>query len=92
MKKIIKKSSKKIIKKIVTKKTVGPINKTMTIGDVAEKYPQAVEIMGKYGLHCIGCHVSPFESIEQGCLAHGLNSKDIDKMVDEMNAIAVKKK
>lgn len=67
------------------------INKKMTIGDVAEKYPQAVEIMAKYGLHCIGCHVSPFESIEQGCLAHGLSSKDIDKMVDEMNKAAGKK-
>lgn len=75
-----------------TVKIVGPINKKMIIGDVAEKYPKAVEVMFKFGLHCIGCHVSPFESIEQGSLAHGLSSKQIDEMVKEMNVKVEKKK
>lgn len=87
----IKNKSKKQVKKIVTKKITGPINKKMIIGDVAEKYPEAVEIMFKYGLHCIGCHVSPFETIEQGSLAHGLSEKQIDEMIKEMNRKLKKK-
>lgn len=89
-KKIIK--SKKIIKKIVVKKVNGPINKKMVIGDLAEKFPSAVEVMFKYGLHCIGCHVSPFETLEQGAMAHGLSAKQIDEMVSEINKVAGKGK
>lgn len=68
------------------------IKKNMKIGDVLEKHPETYHIMLKYGLHCVGCHVSLFESIEQGSLAHGLNKGEIEKMVKEMNEIIKKKK
>lgn len=86
---VTKKTTKKgAVKKKTVKKEAKKqlITKESVIGDVAEKYPKAVEVMFKYGLHCIGCHVSPFETIEQGSLAHGMSEKDIAKMVDEMNA------
>ena len=39
------------------------VTKDMTIGEVVRKYPAAAEIMLSYGLHCVGCHVNPFETI-----------------------------
>ena len=57
----------------------------MTFQDVIDKYPNAIDVVMNYGLHCIGCHVSAFETIEQGAKAHGLNKKDIEKMIKEMN-------
>ena len=36
------------------------------IGEVVMKYPFSAEIMMERGLHCIGCHISPFETIRQG--------------------------
>ncbi len=61
------------------------IKKEMTIGEVVAKYPETAEIMLGYGLHCIGCHVNPYESIEAGALGHGMSKETIDQMVNEMN-------
>ena len=63
----------------------GKITKDMKLGDVVEKYPEAARIMLKHGLHCIGCHVAAYETIEEGCSSHGMSKKDIEKMIKEMN-------
>lgn len=62
------------------------VTKEMTIGDVVAKYPESAEIMLSYGLHCIGCHVNPYESIEQGSLGHGMDEETVDKMIEDVNA------
>ncbi len=67
------------------------ITKDMTLGEVVSKYPAAAEIIMKRGLHCIGCGVAAFETIEQGALAHGINKKDLDSMVREINNAISKK-
>lgn len=64
------------------------ITKDMLIGDVIQKFPDSAMVMMNAGLHCIGCHVSTSESIEQGCKAHGMKDDDIDAMVKEMNKLA----
>ena len=61
------------------------ITKDWTMGDIVQKYPAAVEIMSKYGLHCFGCHVSTWETLEQGIHGHGGSSQDVENMVHEMN-------
>ena len=61
------------------------ITKDMLIGEVVEKHPVAAQIMMEKGLHCIGCHVAHYETIEQGCLSHGITEEEIDKMVEEIN-------
>ena len=63
----------------------------MKLGDVVAKHPEAVPVMLEYGLHCIGCHVAAFETIEQGALAHGLKEEDIKKMIEKMNKAISKK-
>ena len=64
---------------------VGKVNKGMTISEVISRYPEAAEIMTDHGLHCVGCHVNPYESIEQGSPGHGMSPEKIDEMVDEIN-------
>lgn len=71
------KSAKKETKQLVTKK--------MLIGEIASKYPKAVEVMFNHGMHCIGCGMTAYESLEQGCMAHGMSEQEIDKMVEEIN-------
>lgn len=61
------------------------VDKNITLGEAVQKFPQSAEIMMKYGLHCIGCHVAAWETIEQGATAHGMNDKEIDKMIEEIN-------
>jgi hybrid cluster-associated redox disulfide protein len=71
-------------------KAAGPINRKMTLGEAVTKYPQTGAVMMGYGLHCIGCHVAAWESIEDGAKGHGLSEQEIDEMVADMNK-AVKK-
>lgn len=61
------------------------ISKEMTFAEVMEKHPEAAEIMVRYGLHCIGCHVAYWETIEQGARAHGLSEEQIGEMLAELN-------
>ena len=63
----------------------GPIDKTMTIGEVVAKWPETAEIMLGYGLHCIGCHINPYESIEAGAMGHGMSPETVRNMLKEMN-------
>ncbi|HNT30200.1 MAG TPA: hypothetical protein PKL83_04590 [bacterium] len=43
--------------------------------------------MMRHGLHCIGCHVATWESLEQGALAHGLAPEKVEAMVKEINTL-----
>ena len=61
------------------------ITKDMTLGEIAGKYPKAVDILMKYGLHCIGCSVAVWETLEQGAAAHGITSKKLDELLEELN-------
>ena len=88
---MVKKSKKSIAKKLTgkkePKKEAAAITKDMLIGEIASTYPEVVEVMFKHGMHCIGCGMTAYETIEQGCLAHGLSQEQIDKMIEEMNRI-----
>jgi hybrid cluster-associated redox disulfide protein len=61
------------------------INKNMTFGELLQIFPGAAPILGSYGLHCIGCHLSVSETIEQGMKAHGMDDAKITKMIDDLN-------
>ncbi|MBN1501473.1 MAG: DUF1858 domain-containing protein [Spirochaetes bacterium] len=62
------------------------INKDMTFGELLDKYPDKAPILGAYGLHCIGCHIAVFETIEQGAQAHGLDDAQIEEMLKKLNS------
>ncbi len=64
------------------------ITKETTIEEVVSKYPESVIVFMKHGLHCVGCHVSAFESIEEGAIAHGIN---VDALVEDLNKVAESK-
>ena len=39
-------------------------------------------ILFEKGMHCIGCGMAGFETLEQGALVHGI---DVDELVKELN-------
>lgn len=65
------------------------VNKNMTFGEILNRYPAAGEIILSKGLHCIGCGMAMYESLEQGAIMHGINP---DKLVKEINKKIGKKK
>ncbi|MCD4809029.1 MAG: DUF1858 domain-containing protein, partial [Methanosarcinales archaeon] len=38
----------------------------MNIQDIVSKYPQTLSVFFQYGLGCIGCHASSYESLAEG--------------------------
>lgn len=66
-------------------KTKNNITKDMTMGEIVKKYPETVEIIQAKGLHCVGCHISPYETLEQGCTGHGWTEQQINEMIKELN-------
>lgn len=47
------------------------------ISALVAQLPIAAEVLGKFGLHCAGCGVNKYETIEQGAKAHGLRVEPI---------------
>ena len=60
------------------------VTKEMNILEIAQKYPESVEIFHKYGLGCLGCAAARFENLEAGAKVHGY---DPDAMVADINAL-----
>ena len=60
------------------------ITKETTIEEVVEKYPETMIVFMQHGLHCVGCHVSAFESIEEGAMVHGIN---VDALIADLNNV-----
>lgn len=57
----------------------------MTIYEVLEKHPEAAEIMQQFGLYCVGCSMSAFETLEQGVLGHGMPKKTLNELLKVLN-------
>lgn len=55
------------------------------MNELLQEKPDAAEILFETGLSCVGCSMAMQETIEQGCLAHGMNKKDIDELVKRLN-------
>ncbi|MBI4155096.1 iron-sulfur cluster assembly accessory protein [Candidatus Woesearchaeota archaeon] len=68
------------------------VTRDMTIGDIVSKHPDTAEVMLSHGLHCIGCHANPLETLEQGALSHGMDKKEFESMLSEINQIILNPK
>lgn len=64
------------------------ITKEMGIMEVVQKYPQAGQVFGQFGLGCVGCVAAKFESIEEGAKAHGMDDSKVNEMIEALNKAA----
>ena len=60
------------------------ITKDMKIEEVVTQSPESMMVFMKHGLHCVGCHVSAFESIEEGATVHGIS---VEALVEDLNKV-----
>jgi len=61
------------------------------INQLIKEYPETVEILMEYGLQCINCHFSEFDTLEDGAKIHGLGDEDIRLIIKDVNTILKKK-
>ena len=62
------------------------VTKEMTIASIIEKFPYAADSLKARGIHCVGCGVSSFETLEQGVLGHGRLKEELDEILEEINS------
>ena len=79
MKKLKKTSGSKEKSKVKGKIVV---DKKMSFGEIINRYPETSEILMENGMHCFGCSMAMYETLEQGALMHGINP---DKLVEKIN-------
>ena len=63
------------------------ITKETPIKELIENHPEVEEILMGYGLHCVGCHFSEFDTLEDGAMMHGLSNEDIELMLKDVNEV-----
>jgi len=67
------------------------ITKDMTIQEIFYNFPdkkdELADILMEVGLGCCGCAGAQFETIEQGLMAHGKSSEEIEKVLSDLNSI-----
>jgi hybrid cluster-associated redox disulfide protein len=63
------------------------ITKDSNLAEVIYKHPESEEVLIDFGLHCVGCIASAFDTIEAGAKVHGLSDKEIQEMVERINEV-----
>lgn len=62
------------------------LNKDMKISELLKKYPKASKVFENFNMGCISCMGIQNETLEKGCLMHGLDVKilikELEKFID----------
>lgn len=66
------------------------VSRNMNLGEVAARWPAARAVLLDYGLHCVGCFASSYDTIDAGAKIHGMSEEEIGEMVSEMNRAITK--
>lgn len=61
------------------------VTRKTKLNELLGKNPKAAEILFEAGMACVGCPMAMSETIEQGCLAHGMTKKQIDELIKRLN-------
>jgi len=61
------------------------IRKDIPIADVIAEFPETIEVFLEYGLHCVTCHISAVETLQEGSQRHGMNDEQIEMMIRDAN-------
>jgi hybrid cluster-associated redox disulfide protein len=59
------------------------VTKEMSIGEVVVKWPESAGVFMAYGLFCFGCAAARYETIEQGAVAHGIDTDALIKAINK---------
>ena len=64
------------------------ITKDSLLMESIEKYPDIAPILTGYGLHCVGCSFSSFDTVENGAKIHSMDKETFEMMLKDINTVA----
>jgi hybrid cluster-associated redox disulfide protein len=53
------------------------VTASTTVADVLLKRPRAARILVNHRMHCVGCAIAPFETLEEACEIYGVSLRDL---------------
>jgi hybrid cluster-associated redox disulfide protein len=63
------------------------ITQNTKLSEILSLGEKAVEILFEAGLGCIGCPMAMRETLKQGAMAHGIDKKEIEKIIEKLNKL-----
>jgi len=67
------------------KKEPFQLEKDMIMSAIGQRSMLAAELLAEYGLHCLSCFASQFDTLEQGAIVHGFSEEEVEEMINEIN-------
>ena len=61
------------------------VTRKTKLSELLDSNEKAAEILFEAGMGCVGCAMAMQETIEDGCLAHGMEKKDVDELIKKLN-------
>lgn len=62
------------------------VTKDTIISEVMMNAPESAPLFQAIGMHCLGCAMATGESVEQACMAHGVDADAFLKKLNEFLA------
>jgi hybrid cluster-associated redox disulfide protein len=63
------------------------ITKNTLLSDIISEKPEAAVILMGYGLHCVGCSFSSFDTLEAAIKIHGMNEEEFEMLLKDLNSL-----
>lgn len=63
------------------------IKSSMKINDLMILHPDTTDVMLSYNLHCVGCSINEFDTLEQGAKIHGLSAEDNQALLEDLQDV-----
>ena len=63
------------------------VTRETNMAELVQMHSEAVEVLMDYGLHCVGCALMAYDTVEQGAKIHNMTDEEIDEMVERLNEV-----
>ncbi len=54
------------------------------MNEIRSQYPETAEVLFEIGMHYLECPVSQGESLEDACVAHGVDTEKVIKSINKI--------
>lgn len=63
-------------------KTFNQASMDQTLSEIMTTWPQTVQVFLRHGMHCVGCMVGPFHTIEDACMEYHLDEAEFRRELE----------
>jgi hybrid cluster-associated redox disulfide protein len=54
-------------------KKIALLTTELTVDEVMRQWPPTIRVFLDFSMHCVGCPIAPFHSVEEACREHGID-------------------